>query len=50
MLPGELRALTDDRCTIEEYEAIDEIYRNCPHMTHQDAANLWRQMYGTPDD
>lgn len=46
MLYGEFQALTDDKCTYEEYEAINKIYMDCNWMSHQDAANLWFQSYG----
>ena len=46
MLFNELRNLTYGLVSLKEYERINAIYMECSHMTHEDAAEIWRLTYG----
>lgn len=45
MLYSELLNLTEDKCTYEQYEEINEVYMNKESMTKRQAASLWKRRY-----
>jgi hypothetical protein len=46
MLYSELKNLTSEDCTYEEFEHINNIYMNCETMTKADCAEVWWLTYG----
>lgn len=45
MLYEELKKLTADRCTMDEYNAINAVYMELDEMTKEEAAALWKKLF-----